>query len=99
LLLLLFDCQKVEQSVHWIKIDLLAKHLNKYDWICWLDLDTIVVDLEVRLEDFIRQAVSARPSVRPLSTLSNSDDFRSTSFWKGRGCISGWTGQHYDRPL
>jgi hypothetical protein len=53
----------VQQSIHWIKVDLIQRYLPKYDWVCWLDMDTIVIDETIRLEDYIARAMRIRPQV------------------------------------
>jgi hypothetical protein len=53
----------IKQSADWLKIDLLRQHLPRYDWVCWLDMDTLVVDMQVELQSFIRQAIRHRPQL------------------------------------
>ena len=48
---------------NWIKIDLFQKYLRDYDWICWIDLDSLVIDGTLRLDEYIASAVNARPNV------------------------------------
>ena len=64
----------VERSIQWVKIDLLQKYLHKYDWLCWLDMDAIVVDPTVQLETYIRQAVAFRPQTDLI--IEGSEDYK-----------------------
>jgi hypothetical protein len=41
---------------HWGKIQWLLEYLPAYDWICWLDADTLIERPETRLESFIEAA-------------------------------------------
>lgn len=37
----------------WTKIPAIAKMLEEYDWVFWSDADSIILNFEVRLEDFL----------------------------------------------
>lgn len=66
----------IQQSIQFLKIDLVLKYLSDYDWIVWLDMDMIVVDYDgFKLEDFIYQAEKARPQVDLI--VEGRDDYRA----------------------
>jgi glycosyltransferase involved in cell wall biosynthesis len=37
----------------WIKILLLLKYINEYDYVVWIDADCVVTDVSIKLEDLI----------------------------------------------
>lgn len=47
--------QRGDTNVHFNKPYLLRKWLPHYDWLLWLDMDTMVVDIERPIEQFIEE--------------------------------------------
>lgn len=43
------------RPIPWSKIKLLQKHLPDYDYIVWLDGDTMIMNYEIKLEKFIKK--------------------------------------------
>lgn len=41
----------------WIKIDILRKYLNHFDYVTWIDADAVFVKDDLRIEDFIQDDV------------------------------------------
>lgn len=41
----------------WIKIDMLRRHIDNYDYLVWIDADAVFVNKEVTIESFIRDNV------------------------------------------
>ena len=41
----------------WIKIDVLRKHINNYDYVVWIDADAVFVNKEISIESFIKNDV------------------------------------------
>jgi len=33
--------------------ELLVQHLNKYDWLCWIDGDAVIMNYRIKLESFL----------------------------------------------
>ena len=66
--------QAVRQSLSWVKMDLLQKYAQQYDWVCWLDMDTLIIDMNIRLEDYIRDAIRYRPGVDLI--LEGTEEFK-----------------------
>lgn len=62
----------------WSKLGMLfdVAALDKYEWIFEVDLDTVIMNMEVKIEDIVRDAQSAHaagPSTHPLSIIVSHD--------------------------
>lgn len=57
-----YDVVKL-RSVGIEKVRLIRSYLNQYDWICWIDMDTLVVDINSRLQAHISKALKSHPRV------------------------------------
>ena len=55
------------RPLNWTKVPAILAHLGNYDWILWSDIDTLFVDMSVRLEDFIRDDLSLVASLFKLT--------------------------------
>lgn len=63
-------------NVHFNKPYLLRKWLPHYDWVLWLDMDTLVIDMERPIERFIEQIggqVRGSRNMRYQSTTGFAD--------------------------
>lgn len=49
------DGNRGETNVHFNKPYLIRKWLPHYDWVLWLDMDTLVVDIAKPIETFIEE--------------------------------------------
>lgn len=49
------DGNRGDTNVHFNKPYLIRKWLPHYDWVLWLDMDTLVVDIAKPIEDFIEE--------------------------------------------
>jgi mannan polymerase II complex MNN10 subunit len=53
-------------------IDRLIKR-NKYDWIWWIDFDTIITNTTVKLEDLIAESLAAVPDPDKIDMILTPD--------------------------
>lgn len=63
-----------DRSRYWIQIDVLKTNLQRYDWICWLDMDTIIVDVHFSMENHIQKSLLTRPQVDLIIQSSKGFD-------------------------
>ncbi|KAI3648393.1 hypothetical protein MP228_006247 [Amoeboaphelidium protococcarum] len=79
-----------------IKIDLMLEYLPQYDWIVWLDMDTIIVDMTIQVEEYIKHAQLHKPGVNLIIdgqetisqvTYKSSVILLRNSFWSKRFLI------------
>ena len=47
------NCPKEESSTYWCKIYKVKEYLNKYDYVMWVDSDTIITNYNKSLDEFI----------------------------------------------
>lgn len=43
-----------DRHLTWVKIDILRKKLPFYDYVVWIDADAIFMDMDVKIEDFLK---------------------------------------------
>lgn len=48
------DENDYDRHLTWIKIDMLIKELPYYDYVVWIDADAIFVDMNIKIEDFLK---------------------------------------------
>jgi hypothetical protein len=53
-----FERPKGDEQGVWAKLPLVNETLNsgKYDWVLWMDFDTLFTNLSIKMEDFISDA-------------------------------------------
>ena len=54
----------------WSKIPLLQKHLDRFDWMLWIDADAIVFDQETRLERYLDEHADLIIAADDISTIN-----------------------------
>lgn len=47
------DYGNYTRNISWYKIYKILKLIDDYDWVCWMDADTLINNPEIRLEDLI----------------------------------------------
>lgn len=47
------DYFQYQRNISWFKIGKILQLLDNYDWIAWFDADTLINNMEQKLEDFI----------------------------------------------
>lgn len=45
-----------KRAPNWAKLPLILKHMSNYDWLVWIDADTIIMNPTIRLEKFLKEA-------------------------------------------
>lgn len=72
----------------WSKIKFLKEHLNSYEWVFWSDVDSLVMNGEFRLEEFIDEAYDLIISQEDLGVgvynLNSGQMFFKNSPWSNR---------------
>ena len=49
-----------DRSIAWSKILVVKKYLPYYDYVVWMDADTLIMNDEIKLEDFIKEHLTER---------------------------------------
>lgn len=59
----------------WHKINIVHRLVQqkKYDWIWWIDFDTLITNTTIRLEDLIEESLATVPDPNKIDMILNRD--------------------------
>jgi mannan polymerase II complex MNN10 subunit len=59
----------------WHKLEMIERAIasEKYDWIWWIDFDTLITNMAIRLEDIILEALGSRTDPHAVNLLLTAD--------------------------
>jgi hypothetical protein len=74
----------------WSKLKAMDHHLYNYDYLMYIDMDIVIMNFDLKIEDFIQKAISFSfsssqqyTSTTSTKTLSVEPDFIMTEDWNG----------------
>lgn len=82
------------RTAHWSKIKAIQYALNDYDWVWWIDIDSIVMNFDIKLESIIDENYDMIFTSNEHSFLSNG-----SSFFKSSELVKNFLSESYELKL
>jgi hypothetical protein len=71
-----------------------AIKLGRYDWIWWLDFDTLITNKTIQVEDIIEEELQKHPNPDNVSMMFTADWYSSLSgFVNGVQTVIAWVAE------